>query len=71
MSKISSKNQITIPVDVLREAGIKPGDELKIHTIGPGRIEVERGEDVISRLAGSMTGVWPPNWQQEARGCDK
>ena len=29
-TRLSGKNQITIPVDALRRAGLKPGDELRV-----------------------------------------
>ena len=37
MSAISRKNQITIPADVLRAAGLGPGDDVRVTTLGPGR----------------------------------
>lgn len=60
MSRISSKNQITIPVEVLREAGLRPGDDVRVRPAGHGRVELERSTDWIEKWAGSMPGVWPP-----------
>jgi len=61
MPRLSSKNQITVPVDALREAGIKPGDELVVRAAGPGRLEVNLAEDVVSRFAGVLPpGTYPP-----------
>jgi bifunctional DNA-binding transcriptional regulator/antitoxin component of YhaV-PrlF toxin-antitoxin module len=34
MSKLSSKNQVTIPVRVLREAGLAAGDEVIVRASG-------------------------------------
>jgi bifunctional DNA-binding transcriptional regulator/antitoxin component of YhaV-PrlF toxin-antitoxin module len=60
MSKVSRKNQITLPVSELREAGIDAGDDVVVRAIGPGRMEVERVEDVIARFRGCMpAGTWP------------
>jgi bifunctional DNA-binding transcriptional regulator/antitoxin component of YhaV-PrlF toxin-antitoxin module len=65
---MSSKNQVTIPVSLLRKAGISPGDELQVRVTGRGRIEIERWEDTIRRLAGSMPpGTWPPGAAKELR----
>jgi bifunctional DNA-binding transcriptional regulator/antitoxin component of YhaV-PrlF toxin-antitoxin module len=68
MSKVSSKNQITIPVSVLREAGLSAGDDVVIRAAGTGRIEVEGGEDLIARFAGSLpAGTYPAGHLDELR----
>jgi AbrB family looped-hinge helix DNA binding protein len=60
MSKVSRKHQVTLPVRVLKEAGLAAGDEVVIRATGRGRIEVERAEDVIDRYAGSLrAGTYP------------
>jgi bifunctional DNA-binding transcriptional regulator/antitoxin component of YhaV-PrlF toxin-antitoxin module len=69
MSKLSRKNQVTIPVDVLREAGLTAGDEVVIRASGRGRIELERAGDLIERYAGSLpAGTYPPGHLSELRG---
>jgi AbrB family looped-hinge helix DNA binding protein len=65
MPKLSRKNQITIPVDVLRKAGLEPGDELRIRVIGHGRVAVERRKDVIGEYAGALG--YPPGYLDELR----
>ena len=68
MAKLSSKNQVTIPVDVLREAGVEPGDQLTIRAAGRGRLEVERIQGVIDRYAGALPpGTYPPGYLEELR----
>ena len=68
MPKISSKNQVTIPVDVLREAGLEAGDEMRIRVVGKGHIEIERYEDIIERLAGSLPPLtYPPGYLDDLR----
>ena len=68
MPKISRKNQITIPVDVLREAGLEAGDQVVIRVAGRGRVEIERFEDIIHRLAGSLpAGTYPPGYLEDLR----
>lgn len=70
--RVSSKNQITLPVDVMRKAGIKPGDDLIVRETGPGRVEIERVSDhaqrIIDEFAGSMPlGTYPPGYLDELR----
>lgn len=64
---ISRKNQATIPVEALRRAGLKPGDELCVEAAGAGRIVLMRVEGVIERFAGSLPGVYPETYLQELR----
>lgn len=69
MSKVSSKNQVTIPVDALRAAGIGAGDDVVIRAAGPGRLEVERAGDLVARYAGSLpAGTYPEGYLDELRG---
>jgi bifunctional DNA-binding transcriptional regulator/antitoxin component of YhaV-PrlF toxin-antitoxin module len=68
MSRLSSKNQLTIPVDVLRQAGLKAGDELMVRAEGRGRIAVEEAGSWIDRWAGSMPPVtYPPGYLDKLR----
>jgi AbrB family looped-hinge helix DNA binding protein len=67
MTKLSSKNQITLPVAVIREAGLTAGDEVEVRATGPGRIELERADDLVARFAGSLSGVYPPGYLDELR----
>jgi len=69
MSKLSSKHQITIPVSVLREAGLAADDEVVVRANGYGRIEIERADDLIRRYAGSLpAGTYPDGYLDDLRG---
>jgi bifunctional DNA-binding transcriptional regulator/antitoxin component of YhaV-PrlF toxin-antitoxin module len=57
MTRLSSKNQVTIPVASLAEARIRPGDELRVEVPGDGRILLIRDRDLINELAGSVPGL--------------
>ncbi len=68
MSVISRKNQITIPADVMREAGLKPGDDVRVRSAGPGRIELVKLGDLIGEFAGSLdSDTYPPGYLDELR----
>ena len=68
ITRISAKNQVTIPVKVLREAGLEAGDVVLVRAAGEGRIEVERFDDLIDRLAGSLPPLtYPPGYLDELR----
>jgi bifunctional DNA-binding transcriptional regulator/antitoxin component of YhaV-PrlF toxin-antitoxin module len=68
MSRVSSKHQVTIPVQVLREAGLQAGDDVVIRASGVGRLEVERADDLIRRYAGSLdAGTYPPGYLDHLR----
>lgn len=58
-TRISAKNQATIPVAALRRAGLKPGDELQVQAAGAGRIVLSRVEETLATYAGRLTGVYP------------
>ena len=65
--RISAKNQATIPVAVLRRAGLKPGDELWVETAGAGRIVLTLVEETLAGYAGRLTGVYPKGSLQKLR----
>ena len=58
-TRISAKNQATIPVAALRRAGLKPGDELRVEAAGAGRIVLSRVEETLAIYAGRLTGIYP------------
>ena len=60
-TRISAKHQATIPVQALKEAGLKPGDEVRVVAAGRGRLVLERDTNVVERHAGSLRGVYAPS----------
>jgi len=68
MSVISRKNQVTLPVDALRAAGLEPGDDLRIEVVGPGRLELIRAKDLVQEFAGVFdASVYPDGYLDELR----
>lgn len=55
---ISSKHQITIPIAELRAAGLEAGQRLVARADGPGRVILEREDDVLADFTGALTGVY-------------
>jgi AbrB family looped-hinge helix DNA binding protein len=70
MSKLSAKNQITIPARILRQLGIKPGDDLLVRA-EDHRIVIEPARSRLERLmgyAGSMpAGAYPAGYLEDLR----
>ena len=67
-SRISTKLQITIPVEALRAAGLEVGERLVITADGPGRVVLEREADVLDEFAGALTGLFTPGEVDRLRG---
>lgn len=67
-TRISAKHQATIPVQALREAGLQPGDEVRVVAVGRGRLLLERDVNVVERHAGSLPGVYAPDELDALRG---
>jgi len=58
VTRISRKNQATLPVAVLDRAGLGAGDEVRIEAVGAGRILLTRATAASQRFAGALTGVY-------------
>ena len=65
-TRLSRKNQVTIPVAVLDRVGLRPGDELRVETedgrivLEPERSLAERRREALGRSKGALTGVYEP-----------
>lgn len=56
-SRISSKHQVTIPVDVLREAGLKVGDEV-LFSVEDGAIHIAKKRVDLLEWIASLNGFY-------------
>lgn len=60
-TRLSAKNQITLPAALVRRLDLRPGDEIDLMTLGE-TITLDRRprtpEEWADRLAGSLTSVW-------------
>jgi bifunctional DNA-binding transcriptional regulator/antitoxin component of YhaV-PrlF toxin-antitoxin module len=56
-TRVSRKNQVTLPVAALRAAGIGQGDELRVEAEADGRIVLVRDGDPLDRFVGAIPGI--------------
>ena len=63
MPKVSSKHQVTLPVEALKRAGLNVGNEVAIEAEGIDRIVVRRiSRERIKRWVSSMVCMSPVTW---------
>ncbi len=66
-TRISAKHQATIPVQALRDAGLRAGDEVRVVADGRGRLVLELDVNIVERHAGGLPGVYTPGELDELR----
>ena len=59
-TRVSAKNQVTLPVEALLQAGIRTGDTLRAEVRGPGEVLLVRDVDPVAQFAGALTGIYRP-----------
>ena len=68
MGVISRKNQLTLPVEALRAAGLAAGDDVRVQVVGPGRLELVRVEELVDKYAGIFDAtVYPDGYLDDLR----
>ncbi len=60
MPRVSAKNQITLPVETMRAAGLHAGDEVTVRPVGEGEVVVAIRGSRVRRRAGIATGIYRP-----------
>lgn len=58
MPRVSSKNQVTLPVEAMRAAGLRAGDEITVRPLGDGEIVLATRGSRVRRHAGIATGIY-------------
>ena len=71
MPRISSKNQITIPVAALKEAGLDVGDQVIVEPLEDGELRVRRGAITFESAFGVLTGTYPPGYLERLDAEDE
>lgn len=71
MPRISSKHQITVPVDALRAAGLREGDEVTVAAEGPDAIVVRRAVQTPDAAFGVFDGLYEPGHLDALRAGER
>jgi bifunctional DNA-binding transcriptional regulator/antitoxin component of YhaV-PrlF toxin-antitoxin module len=71
MPKISSKHQVTLPVESLDRAGLAAGDEVAIEADGADRIVVRRAAGDRTSAMGIFDGLYGPGYLERLRSGER
>lgn len=71
MPKISSKHQVTLPVETLAQSGLKSGDEVTIEAEGPDTIVVRRSHRNVDAALGVFDGLFEPGYLERLRSGER
>ncbi len=71
MPRISTKNQVTIPVAALEEAGLHHGDQVLVEALQDGELRIRRGGLEFDAAFGALTGVYPPGYLDQLDAEDE
>lgn len=53
-TRVSTRRRVTIPAVPFREAGLRPGDILRVEADGAGRVILTRIEELVNRYSGCL-----------------
>ena len=70
-SRLSSKNQLTVPVDILRRVGLEAGDEVEfvVNDAGFIQIQVMGDSNPVLNLVGAFPGIFDEFDQEKERAA--
>jgi bifunctional DNA-binding transcriptional regulator/antitoxin component of YhaV-PrlF toxin-antitoxin module len=71
MARISSKHQVTLPVESLKRAGLRAGDEVAIEAEGADRIVVRRLSRRAEQALGVFDGLYEPGYLDRLRAGER
>ena len=67
MPRVSAKNQVTLPVEAMRAAGLRAGDEVTIRPVGEGEVVIAARGSRVRRHAGIADGIYRPGELERLR----
>ncbi len=65
MPRISTKNQVTIPVAALDEVGLRAGERVTIEPAGDGELRIRRATTTFEDAFGALTGTYPAGYLEQ------
>lgn len=65
MPRISTKNQVTIPVTALEEARLHAGDPVVIEALDDGELRIRREKVTFDSAFGALTGAYPAGYLEQ------
>lgn len=71
MPRISRKNQVTIPVAALQEAGLHPGEQVTVEPAGDGELRVRRSTTTFESAFGALSGTYPSGYLEQLDAEDE
>lgn len=71
MPRISTKNQVTLPVEALVRAGLSAGDDVLIVAGGADQIVITRVPSDPRSAVGILSGVYPAGYLDELRAGER
>lgn len=71
MPRISSKHQVTLPVESLEAAGLRVGDEVVVEAEGTDRIVIYRAAPDLDTALGVFEGLYEPGHLKRLRSEER
>jgi bifunctional DNA-binding transcriptional regulator/antitoxin component of YhaV-PrlF toxin-antitoxin module len=68
--RISTKNQVTLPVAALEEVGLRAGEQVVVEPAGDGELRVRRAALSFESAFGVATGAYPTGYLDRLDGED-
>ena len=71
MARISTKNQITIPVAALDEVGLHAGEQITVEPAGDGELRIRRTTATFEDAFGTLPGTYPAGYLEQLDAEDE
>jgi bifunctional DNA-binding transcriptional regulator/antitoxin component of YhaV-PrlF toxin-antitoxin module len=71
IARISTKNQVTVPVAALTEAGLRSGERVVVEPVGDGELRIRRASVTFESAFGTLTGVFGERYLERLDAEDR